>query len=433
MQSPLIRQPKSVRVAFAVQNVGGVDFTQDVGDTVVVRQTIQGLRGRGHQVGCLKLQGSRVLWMNEDLDVRKGVRVPASLADNRVFTMFEGGARRVQQKLKLPYLALFDSFRFYQASKEVLTNQDLCHEYHALFSVGCAIACRKLGIPYIVSIPADQLMERKIKGHPLRGVQKWVAILGMRLTLTSAERVICVSEQAKKHFQSSWGVPKDRLVVIPNGVDAELFSASQNRNLERRALGVNGSGVVIFVGHFQAWHGLEALLEAFHYSLGQVPTAQLILVGDGPTRSQLEKQISALGLGNSVRITGLVPKPTVAKMLSAADVAVLPYPEFKQELWFSPLKLYEYMAAGKAIVASRAGQIKDVIQDGENGVLVEPGDTIGLGTAISQLLLDPKRRKRMGKSAQAQALATHTWSDHLVQLEDVYREVLEGRSILPAM
>jgi glycosyltransferase involved in cell wall biosynthesis len=93
-------------------------------------------------------------------------------------------------------------------------------------------------------------------------------------------------------------------------------------------------------------------------------------------------------------------------------------------LWFSPLKLYEYMAAGKAIVASRAGQIAEVIQDGHNGLLVESGDVAALAQALLKLLKDPVKRERLGQNAREQAIRHHSWERYIKRLEDIYRSVV---------
>jgi glycosyltransferase involved in cell wall biosynthesis len=114
----------------------------------------------------------------------------------------------------------------------------------------------------------------------------------------------------------------------------------------------------------------------------------------------------------------------VPEILAIADVVTIPYPQLPEELWFSPLKLYEYMAAGKAIVASSAGQITEVIQDGYNGILVEPGNVDELAQAIINLFKDPTRRERLGQNARQQAVTQHSWEQYINRLEKIYESVL---------
>jgi glycosyltransferase involved in cell wall biosynthesis len=138
----------------------------------------------------------------------------------------------------------------------------------------------------------------------------------------------------------------------------------------------------------------------------------------------VEQKIAELGLESAVIITGLAPQARVPQMLAAADIAVLPYPSLPRELWFSPLKLYEYMATGKAIVASRAGQIAEVIEDGHNGVLVTSGDVSELARALIGLLKNPAERARLGHNAHRQAVERHSWDQYVRRLEDLYLNVL---------
>ena len=119
-------------------------------------------------------------------------------------------------------------------------------------------------------------------------------------------------------------------------------------------------------------------------------------MGDGPARPDIDDWIANLHLESKVIITGYIPQNKVPELLAAIDVAVLPYPRFPKELWFSPLKMYEYMAAGKAIVASKYGQIADVLEDGRTGFLVEPGDVDELTQAILRLLGDENLRSQLG-------------------------------------
>jgi glycosyltransferase involved in cell wall biosynthesis len=96
-------------------------------------------------------------------------------------------------------------------------------------------------------------------------------------------------------------------------------------------------------------------------------------------------------------------------------------------MWFSPLKMYEYMSAGKAIVASRSGQIAEVIKNGYNGVLVEPGNTRNLSDTIVHLLKDDEKRSHLGFNARQQAVEKHSWDQYVNRLEEVYLSVLESQ------
>lgn len=416
-------QDRKLRVAYAIQNVG-IELSQQVGDAVPVKHTLQGLARAGHDVCLLRLKKRDVLAVDDMVTLNGRRRLPLNLTGKRPFLIFESGVRRLQRELGLPYFALFDSFRFYEACRNILEGYDVCHEHNGLFSIGAAWACRRLGIPYVLTVSADPLIELKFIGKPLRGFHARAAARAARFTYEVADKILCVSEPAKKHLVDNWGVAPEKIQVMPNGVDVAAFGRDFDSTAIRQAFDLADELVVMFVGGFQLWHGIDQLIESFALVLPKVPNARLFLVGDGPARSRVEQKITALGISQAVRITGMMAHEHIPEILSIADVTAVPYPQLPQELWFSPLKLYEYMAAGKAIVASKSGQIATVLQHGQNGLLVEPGNTRALAEAITALLSDAAERARLGENARRQAAANHSWQHYVQQLEDIYCHVL---------
>jgi glycosyltransferase involved in cell wall biosynthesis len=115
--------------------------------------------------------------------------------------------------------------------------------------------------------------------------------------------------------------------------------------------------------------------------------------------------------------------------LAAADVAVVPYPPMEVDLWLSPLKLFEYMSSGIGVIASDVGQLTEVIQDGNNGLLVPPGDISALVTALQKLIGDPFLRARLARRAREDAVRKHSWDFYLSHLEGLFTAVIEGRPV----
>lgn len=413
-----------MRILYAIQNVGGIDFNNDLGDTVPIKYTLRGLTQNNQRVKCIQLDGSNVRQYSEITDFSHSSFARLGASGKRGFRFIEGAIRRLQRSLGIPYYACFDSFRFYEATLQLLPDVDLCHEHNGLFCMGAAVACARTQKPYVLTFSADPILERKLVERPLRGIHAQVANREARYAFRIARKIICVSEQAKQQLIRNWRVDSEKIVVMPNGVDVHLFGRSYDPQPIRARFGFTNHPIIGFVGGFQPWHGTDLLVEAFSSLVSQHPNLRLLFVGDGPARPMIEKKVNQLGLSAKVVFTGLVPQSQVPKMLSIVDVAVIPYPKLPNDLWFSPLKLYEYMAAGKAIVASQSGQIAEVLQNGYNGILVEPGNLIALSEAINKLVIDSQLRIQLGENAQHQAVERHSWEKYIHRLEAIYTSVL---------
>src|SRR5206468_967242 len=134
--------------------------------------------------------------------------------------------------------------------------------------------------------------------------------------------------------------------------------------------------VVGFVGHMRPWHGLPLLVDAFELLHRERPNSRLLLVGDGPERQPTAAVLAARGLSDAVTFAGNVPHERVAAMLTSMDAAVAPYPA--GDFYFSPLKVFEYMAAGLPIAASAIGQLATLLRDQQTALLCPPGDAAAL-------------------------------------------------------
>jgi len=222
----------------------------------------------------------------------------------------------------------------------------------------------------------------------------------------------------------TWNVSADKLVVLPNAVDVERFKPDPELGTQTRAsFQLTDHPLLVFVGSFYQWHDIATLLRAFSLVLKLHSDAHLLMVGDGTEREAMMKLTTSLGMDGAVHFTGFVTHTEVSQFVNAADIAVVPVPAMKQEMWLSPMKLFEYMASGKAVVASAMGQIKDVIRDGENGLLVPAGDETAMADAINKLIEDVPLRIVLGKQAREVAVQNHSWDSYLSRLENVFMDV----------
>jgi glycosyltransferase involved in cell wall biosynthesis len=170
-------------------------------------------------------------------------------------------------------------------------------------------------------------------------------------------------------YLATFSTARGRIHVVPNGVNPHRFPAGLSPALPARP----GAFTVGFAGSLKPWHGLSILAEAFVRLHRWAPESRLLIVGDGPERARVAEYLAAANVLPAVDFTGAVSPEEVPGLLAAMDVATAPYPD-QPGFYFSPLKVYEYMAAGRAVAASRIGQIEQVLRHGEDGLLCPPGD-----------------------------------------------------------
>jgi glycosyltransferase involved in cell wall biosynthesis len=413
-----------LKIAHCLPDQGWVDEMreQNPRDAAHIQQKYiaDGLRARGHAVAWVAPQGLDEVCVS---DLTETELAPRTWTRQRWFSLLSKAVWRLQQFLGMPYLNVFSNLRRYDACAQVLPGQDVVFERNSLYNAGVAMACEKLDMPYVMFFDADQIAELDFMGKPLAGLLRWRAVNLLRYNLRSARRIVCVSDIAKEHLMKNWGVPVDKLVVLPNAVDVKRFQPDPKLGAKTRAsLSLTTNPLLVFVGSFYQWHDISTLLKAFAGGLKRHPDARLILVGDGTEHEKMMKLSADLGVAQAVLFTGFVGREEVVRYVNAADIAVVPVPKMEREMWLSPMKLFEYMASGKAVVASAMGQVRDVVKEGENGLLVPPGDEAALAEAISRLIEDISLRERLGSQAREDAVCYHSWEQYLSRLEAVFRD-----------
>jgi glycosyltransferase involved in cell wall biosynthesis len=381
----------------------------------------EGLRGRGHFITWIAPQGLDHVFSGDMEEINLA---PHTWTASGWFKLLSKVVWKIQQIFRIPYLNYFSNLRRYDACIQVLTGQDVAFERNSLYNSGVAMACKKLNLPYVMFFDADQIAELEYMDEPLTGLLRWRAKNILRYNLKAARQIISVSQTAKKHLTTNWNVPSDKVIVLSNAVDVERFKPDPELGSQTRALlRLTNNPLLVFVGSFYKWHDVVTLLKAFSVTLKKHANAHLILVGDGAKRDLMMKLSVDLNLEHAVHFTGFVGHIEVSRYVNAADIAIVPVPNMKQELWLSPMKLFEYMASGKAIVASSMGQIKEVIQEGQNGLLVSAGDEMALANAINKLIEDIQMRIELGKKAREDAVLNHSWEQYLSRLENVFIDV----------
>jgi glycosyltransferase involved in cell wall biosynthesis len=288
------------------------------------------------------------------------------------------------------------------------------YQRHEPFLVAGLDAAHDLGVPLVLEWNYSEVWVlenwsrwpvalKKASTRLLAAVERHVA--------TKASVVTPVSDAAGE-AALELGVDPSVLRVVPNAVEVEEV----DRALASRTSGSEiRSSTVGWIGSFGEWHGAEILIQALPKMDSSV---EVVMIGEGPERVQCQRLASDLGVSKRVTWTGQVPHDEALALLSRCDVLASPHLPLRGDTPFfgSPTKVFEYMALGRPIVASRLGQIGEVLEDGRTALLVSPGDADELARRISDLLSDPDFGEALARGAREEARSRHTWRSRVVTI-----------------
>ncbi|MGJ9405351.1 glycosyltransferase family 4 protein [Nesterenkonia aurantiaca] len=419
----------------------GIGIFGSKGASVHAQEIIRALRTLGHQVTvfCTK-RGDRH-------DDPGSASVPEDLADLPVFVVPVSGAKGAQAREAAVARA---AGRMADLAAE--GDFDLLYERYSLFSTAGAAARRLCGAALIIEVNAPLLSEqrqhRSLHDEP-------TALRATLESFTQADLLSCVSAPVAdwahrllaEHQPGTEAAPTVR--VIPNGVDpwrfrlepAHLQHLDQQTHPDR---GPRDAVTIGFLGTLKPWHGTELLLRAIAQVLEHKPEPQLRLriIGGGPELQPLESLAAELGIRERTEFTGPVSPAQVPQLLAGVDIATAPYPApgTEAEHYFSPLKVYEYLAAGVPVIASAVGELPRLLQGDAQpagtggttsagtggtepaggpvavGITVPPGDVEMLARALIRLIHDPVRRARMGAAGRRLVEDQHSWVQRAQQV-----------------
>ncbi|QDT06273.1 Alpha-D-kanosaminyltransferase [Rubripirellula lacrimiformis] len=298
---------------------------------------------------------------------------------------------------------------------------DFIYDRYNSFSSAAVDVGRGMGVPVCLEVNAPVALERTMQSEKRRLRMDQLAIRYERSICCAADRVVAVSTPLKQFLVDERGVPADRILVLPNGADPDKFHPKCCGAEVRRSLGLVDKTVIGFLGILRNWHGIDLLIDAFGQLAKTDSSIHLLIIGDGPIQHDLEAIVADKHLENRVTFTGRVVHAAIQSHLAAMDITASPMATF----YASPMKILESMAMGIPTVAANTANIRDVIEDGIDGVLFAPNDAGSLAKAIASLINQPELTAKIKHYARRKIETDRNWVSIAGEVIDSLKKVVD--------
>lgn len=290
-----------------------------------------------------------------------------------------------------------------------------------LYDLSPVLIRKSFKIPIILEVNEAFYLERKLH-YESRNIKakipKFLSSLDIKIW-RCADAIYVVSNILSKIIKSQLGDKSPLLWVIPNGVDEDNIKKVSCRELKEKTEFIK----ICFAGSLEFWHGADLLLKVYKDIARLRPKTKLVIIGDGITKRNLENYVSLHNdLKNRVIFTGKLSHDDTMSSLSNMDILVAPY-KVTKIFYFSPIKIFEYMASGKAIIASRLGQISEILENGIDAILINPEKQNELRDALITLIDSEDKRTRLGNMSYNKA-KQYTWERSAKSLLNLMQKIV---------
>ena len=304
---------------------------------------------------------------------------------------------------------------------------DILHAHSpALCGQAALRVASRRGIPLVYEIRAFWEDAAVGNGQSREGSLRYRLTRGLENNVVSrADAVVTICDGLRQDLIAR-GYDASRISIMPNGVDLALFGTPTAREPALAAeLGLGTGPVIGFIGSFYDYEGIDDLIAAMPALVDRLPDARLLLVGGGPREEALKAQAEASPAIGAIRFVGRVPHDQVERYYALADVMAYPRKKSRLTDLVTPLKPLEAMAQGKLVAASDVGGHRELVTDGETGVLFAPDDPTACADALVRLLGAPERWDAFREAGRAHVQTRHDWQSNAERYQDVYHRLLE--------
>ena len=383
---------------------------------VHIYEVVSNLSKLGHNIIPLSTNASEdVSGIDSKQLVSLWRRIKNTLRSSPIYELLKG-------EINISWLFLKEIHIFFLAFVLVIRKRervDVIYRRHSLFNSEYFLA-RLFRIPSVREVNGIIADEAKItKGGDNFSLQ--IIDRVERFSIRKADKIIVVTPKLKEVLHNNYKVPRDKIVVIPNGVNTNLFRPIDQKEIKKDLGFDQDTNYICFVGSLIPWQGVEFLIRSAPLILKEHPKTKFLIVGDGPLKEELIELAEKTGVSDKFIFTGAVPYEEVPKYINASDVCVV----YKKPLrsGYSPLKLYEYMACGKPVVASRVEGF-EILEQNKAGILVEPENPEELAKAIIKLLKDEGLRRELGENGRKYVAKNHSWESVARKVAEVCKSVV---------
>jgi glycosyltransferase involved in cell wall biosynthesis len=362
---------------------------------VHIRGIVHALRDLGHEVTVMSFPGA---------DPEHEAAVRASVARGRLAGAIARLPGVLFECFELGY-NLVTLWRMNTAIRGL--RPQLIYERYSLFLFATVWLAQRRGIPLVLEINDSALVQR-VRPLRLKGLARRIE----RWCLRHCTGLVFISSYFREQAAGAYGAIAPS-VVSPNAADLTRFDPARFDHPRLRAeRGLSGRIVCGHIGVFAKWHGVDAFVEAIAARLGEVPQLALVFVGDGRTLPAVRALVAERGLADRVLLPGRVAHDDIASWIACMDYAVLP----DSNHYGSPMKLFEFMGMGVAVVAPDYAPVAEVITDGRTGWLFPHGQTDACVQRVLDLAMKADERRRIGGAAREYIARERRWHNNAKQL-----------------
>lgn len=333
---------------------------------------------------------------------------------------WESKKPRILSKYGHAIKRILKNFSYWVKESRILKQEkpDIIIVRPLIYSFSAVILARIFKIPVIVEVNAPIAFE--VKNSEKQRIQfLWLIYYIEKLNMRLADAVIVVTDTLKDYISLNYRISKDKIFVNQNGVDPKVFFPKEKDERILQEYKLRNRTVIGFVGSFTPWHGVTSLVQVILSMQPFYKNLTLILVGNGPLREEISEFIKEKKLEEQIILIGQIRHDEIMNYISVMDITVMPCSNF----YGSPLKVFEYMAMGKAVIAPNNGPLREIITHNVDGCLINDS-SVDFEKTLRFLIERDDVRKELEIKARKRIVSNFTWDDNAKRVWNVCRYVL---------